>query len=106
MTTDKLADKLSKLPPYMSKIQQEYCESQGYKILQRERVFFHPKRISNDSMEIIEIEVGEWRTWTLPHIAEMIAEHLDRRDSTIREKMEGYSGEPHCDKCGRKFGAD
>ena len=83
--------------PYHSKLHEDYCHAKGYIILQRQL---------QKEVEVVEIEVGEWRTWTLPHIATFIAENVDRRYGVIRKKMEGYEGEPFCDSCGREFGAD
>tara|TARA_Y100000296_G_C5179814_1_gene263003 strand:- start:17677 stop:18018 length:342 start_codon:yes stop_codon:yes gene_type:complete len=95
--------------PYRSKIHQEWCESKGYKILQRKQVATIRHAEIPDGInatELIEIEVGEWRTWTLPHIADLIAESLDKRPGKIAEKMRGYDGEPYCKACGKEYGAD
>jgi hypothetical protein len=85
--------------PYRSKIHQEWCESKGYKILKRQTV-------ATNAIELIEIEVGEWRTWTLPHIADLIAESLDKRPGKIADRMKGYDGESYCKVCGKEYGAD
>ena len=98
--------------PYRSKIQQDYCESKGYKILQRKQVATIRHAEIPDGInatELIEIEVGEWRTWTLPHIADLIAESFDKRPGKIAAKMQGYDEqgrEPYCKACGKEYGVD